>query len=348
MVPSTLIVLNPHAHFGQTGRAWQRAQRRVLAALAPAEVLLAEDPQAAWQGAKRAALAGVRQFVVAGCAGTAHGVVNGLMELAESHRKNLGVGFLSLPFRSSWAKTLGQPFSLARQLEILKAGHTVPHDVGWVEGVDLQGNPFSRYFLNGAAFGPLSAYRQGGGTQGLWAPPLPLGVQAAGAGSVRLPLALGLVMVGQFYPGLGAVAPQADPTDGVLALVGIPPLGRWRALGAMAGVGLWGLRYETLLESTGFQVTLEAGNPQEPAPAREDGNGKEKTGGPEIAASAVIAASALEADGQRLGCLPARFAVERHALPVVVAAQPVRIVKPRLAPAVRVASSQVAVHRENT
>jgi hypothetical protein len=153
MAEATAIILNPKGNHSRDGRQWMAAQRACLRELAPAEVTVVESPQEAAQAAHQSALQGCRKIVTVGDSRTAYGVVNGIMELAESHRAQLRVGFLSLSRPDLWSRTLELPRSLSRQLQILSAGHTLPFDVGRVDCQRPEGGEITRHFLNGASFG---------------------------------------------------------------------------------------------------------------------------------------------------------------------------------------------------
>lgn len=318
MAETTAIILDPDAAHRTTGRLWQACQRQCLRELAPAEIRLADGIDGAREAAREAALGGFGKIVAVGDTGTAHGVLNGVMTLAESHRRSLKVGVLSMHRPQEWSRTLGLPRRLRRQLQVLKAGHVQPFDVGRVEYHDRRGRPLTRHFLNGAGFGLQARLRHDwrNGRRD-WA----VAVQALGGAlwralqqrdpQVRLesdgreiyrgPWVAGVIMVGRYYPRFGEVAPEADPVDGLLDLVGVTGPFRLRALprlaGWLPGRGQRGERFAAE-RATSYHVTDITGPVY------------------------------LEVDGLPAGTLPATFSVVPRAVPMIVPAVPVKLVKP--------------------
>ncbi len=322
MAVATQIILDPTAHHHRMGRVWQGCQRDLLRRLAPVEVTLARNAEEAREVVRLSALKGFGKMICVGGSSTAHGVVNGLMGLAESHRRSIGLGFLSIIRQEDWSRTLGLPREMERQVEILSAGHTLPFDVGRVDYFTVAGEPATRHFLNGAGFGFATRLRheiasRGGRTGGAWlgvarafgdllanqGPPVRLegdhGVLYSG------PCPLGLVMGGRFYAALGEIAPEASPTDGALDAVWMPSTSTWKMLAQLAGLAA--------RRRKGSSV---------PARARA------RT----IHASSLDGPVYLEADGEPLGRLPATFAIEPRALQIIVPEVGARLKKAAFAP----------------
>ena len=127
---STVIILNPSAHGLLGHHQWARWEPAILRRLSPVELMVAEGPDEAEQAAWNASMGGFGRLVVVGDLLTAHGVVNGVMRLAEGHRRALKIGFLSLVAPDPWCRSLNLPARIDRQLEILGAAHVLPYDVG--------------------------------------------------------------------------------------------------------------------------------------------------------------------------------------------------------------------------
>ena len=323
MSEATEIILNPKGNHGRDGRNWISCQRTCLRELAPADVTVVESIDEAAQAARQSALKGYRKIVSVGAPETAHGVVNGVMSLAESHRHQIKLGLLSFSRPDQWSRTLGLPRDLTRQLEILSAGHTLPFDVGQVECHDEAGERTSRYFLNGAWFGLVGQWREE------WRSPhsnlmetLPrlagtlrnavsparsrVRLESQGALLYEGPLAQAMVMGGRYYPSFGQVAPQADPSDGLLDLAWIESGTVWDL--ALTLGRLW-------------VPALRGQKPRLPWQTVEH-----------LRATALDTPLAVEADGQPVGRLPAHITVARRALPVMVAPVAVKLKKPEFAP----------------
>jgi diacylglycerol kinase (ATP) len=321
---NTALILDLAAQGRATLRQWRRCEGACLEALAPARVLPVRGAEEAEAAARQAAREGAHKLVAVGGTATAHGVLNALMALAEPHRAALKFGLLSLGRPGHWSRTLELPRSLGRQLEVLRAGHTLPFDVGRVECLDPGGRPITRHFLNGACFGipgqirgewraapgePRHALHALGrtlrllsGREGAW---VRLEQEGESAAEIyRGPWVAGLVMVGRFYPGFGEVAPRADPADGALDLVGVTGRPDWRALAWLAG-----LLPRVLIPPA---CTLERSG--------------------EFHATDAAAPVYLELDGIAAGILPARFSILPRQLPTIVPAVPARLMKPKFKP----------------
>ena len=322
MAESTQIILDPTAHQHRTGRVWQSYQRECLRRLAPVEVSIVESMEQAEQAARISAMKGFRKIVAVGGGEAANGVINGLMGLAQSHRKSIGVGFLSVVRPDEWSRTLDLPRKVKRQVEVLQAGHTIPVDVGRVDCFSVAGMATTRYFLNGAGFGLPSRIRHelrgnrrefletvagiGGALRDFIHNQGPV-VRIEGESGVLYegPCPLGLAMGGRYYPALGEVAPQASPTDGALDAVWFGSPSRIEMLSRLAALlpgARRGAPTSGHARSRFFKVTA----PDAPV--------------------------YVEADGRMVGKLPATFSVEPRAIEVIVPQVGVKLKKPKFAP----------------
>jgi len=323
MRQTTLILLECRSR--ESGAAprvpllWRHYAAEIAEALSPLELVQVEGPDEAEAAAFDAAVLGFSRIVAVGGSAVANGLVNGIMRLAEGHRRRMQIGFLCLGQRSPWARTVGQPSALARQLEILAAGHTLPYDVGHVEcrSAAGDGKAAARHFLLGAACGPLSAAwplaarpalrlaRMAGSLLGAGgrclaghAPQVALEVD--GREVYRGPWALGLVMGGRHYPLFGETAPEANPSDGTLDVAWIPAASVWDLAGR--ALGLW------------------VGGDLLPAPSRCQGSRIRI-----VPLGEADGAQTIEADGVPVGFLPASVRVVPRTLPIIVEAVAARM-----------------------
>ena len=312
---ATQIILNPDDARQRIGRLWQHCQREVLRELAPAEAIIVESPQEAAQAAKESALGGYFRLVVVGGAATANGVVNGLMDLAESHRARMKLGFLSLYRQDEWSRSTDFPRRLGRQLEVLRAAQTLRFDVGVVRCGSGQ-DASVRHFLNGCGFGAVNALWHGrprswldlraaaetarAAGRALFAEAPAVRIEDAGGTVHEGPWVLGMAMVGRYYPLLGEVAPEADPMDGRLDLVWLDADARWRVWRDMAALLLHRL------------------------PA-----GRRHVCSERFRIASLEGPLALDIDGAPGGSLPAELSVVAGALPIIVPLVTVQQRKPR-------------------
>jgi diacylglycerol kinase family enzyme len=297
---------------------WRHHAAEIAEALSPLELVQVAGADEAEQAAWDAAILGFGRIVAVGGPRVAHGLVNGIMRLTEGHRRRMKIGFLNLAHPGAWARTAGFPSGLARQLEVLAAGSTLPYDIGQVDCADAEGRPVKRHFLLGAACGPLGVS---------WSErelmPLRVGLAAAGLLGVggrsllgrmprvalevdgrevyRGPWALAMIMGGTHYPLLGQTAPDANPSDGAFDIVWIPAPNPVRLAGHT--LSLW------LSAQVNAKLDL-------PGPPRCRGSAVRIVpldGG-------AAAAQAIEADGVPIGWLPAAVQVLPRTFPVIVEA----------------------------
>jgi len=342
MGQATEIILDPKGNGHRDGRQWMAFQRTCLRRLAPAEVTVVDGPEEASQAARQSAMRGYRKIVSFGDDATAHGMINGLMSLADHHRRQIKAGILSFtrPFSPAnrWSRTLALPRGLEKQLDVLEAGHTLPFDVGRMEGQALDGSHLTRFFINGAVIGLAGRLRRE------WRNPdahlvntLPRLAEAlrdthpSRAPRIRLEsmgmllyegsLGMAWLMGGRHYPTFGAIAPQADPSDGLLELAWTPAAPWWELALRTAQLRFPGLtRKGNTLSWRGVEqvrATLIAGT--------------QRGGHVEV-----------ELDGQPSGRLPATFSVVRHALQVMVSQVAVKLHTPKPIPVEKMRNGQLA------
>jgi diacylglycerol kinase family enzyme len=320
MRQTTLILLECQSRAGgaapRVPLLWRHHAAEIAEALSPLELVQVADAEEAEQAAWDAAVLGFGRIVAVGGPRVAHGLVNGIMRLTEGHRRRMKIGFLSLGHAGAWAHAAGLPSGLARQLEVLAAGNTLPYDIGQVDCQDTQGRPVKRYFLLGAACGPLGVSWSDTGPMPLRMALAAAGLLAAGGRSLlgrmprvalevdgrevyRGPWALAMIMGGTHYPLLGQTAPDANPSDGALDVVWIPAPDPVRLAGHTASLWL------------SAKVNAKA---QLPGPPRCRG------GTVRIVPLEGAPAQGIEADGVAIGVLPATVQVVPRTFPVIVEA----------------------------
>ncbi len=146
------LILNPRAGAGRAGARLDELKLAVDRAFEQWEVQTTQGPGHAVELARKAADAGFSLVAAVGGDGTAHEVVNGLME--GDFPRNPRATFSLIPFGtgSDLQKTLRIPKSLPEALWMAATGITLPTDVGRVT-LDTEAGPKSEYFINVAGFG---------------------------------------------------------------------------------------------------------------------------------------------------------------------------------------------------
>jgi YegS/Rv2252/BmrU family lipid kinase len=310
-----LAIVNPMAgRSRRNARAWQSMQAALDGAGVRFEVAVTAGPG---DGARLAALAwtrGHRRFLVAGGDGSAHDVVNGLMQARQDAGITQGVQSLDLPTLvplpmgtgNDWARTLRLPRSPARLAQLIRHGQAVPHDVGRID-FPLAGaaTRASCWFINvaGAGFDAHVIERMPAQTPsglayllgalrelGRYRSPL-FTIEAGSNGGATITGRMLLVFVanGCYCGGRMLVAPQARQDDGVLDVVTIDDVGRLRALPKLLKLYTGRLHGDPLVRHRVSDSVLIDARPQ----------------------------TGVEADGQLVGQTPARFSVCASALRVL-------------------------------
>jgi diacylglycerol kinase (ATP) len=221
------IILNP------TAGSVADAQRTLaeLQRLRPSAVSMTKKRGDAEKLSRKAMRAGHRYIVAAGGDGTLNEVVNGIAGAAHRPR----IGLLPLGTGNDFARTLGLSFSVEENIDILRAGKTRAVDIVRVK------SDRARYFINVSA-GGFSGIVRNKITPAIkrnWGPLAYIRGAAAALpklhayktrivldGREELSTAVYNVVIanGRFVAGGLPIAPEADPSDGLLDIILIPKL----------------------------------------------------------------------------------------------------------------------------
>jgi YegS/Rv2252/BmrU family lipid kinase len=308
-------IVNPMAgRSRRNARAWHTMQAALREAGVRFDVAVTTGPG---DGARLAAAAraeGRRRFLVAGGDGSAHDVVNGLMQARQESGSMPGVPAQDLPTLvplplgtgNDWARSLRLPGSPARLAQIIRQGRAVPHDVGRID-FPLAGpaSPASCWFINvaGAGFdahviermpaqtpsGPaylLGALRELGRYR---APYFTIDAGRRGHVPVTGRMLLAFVANGRYCGGHMLVAPKARQDDGEFDVVTIDDVGLLRALPRLLKLYTGRLQGDPLVRHQLTTSVLIDSLPR----------------------------AGVEADGQFVGHTPARFTVCAGSLQVL-------------------------------
>jgi len=161
-----VLILNPAAGRGKAERAWARVRNELKYWRTRPRIVETQRAGHGTELAKEAAAEGASVVIAAGGDGTAHEVVQGLMEVNASAS---GTAFAHLPLGTGCdlARGLGLPSSPAGILRSLRKGRGTYLDVG-VADMSLGAETVRRYFLNAATVGlGPSVARRVRGSRGL-------------------------------------------------------------------------------------------------------------------------------------------------------------------------------------
>lgn len=204
-----------------------------LRLLRPGELHLTHKPGDAETFARKAIRAGCNYVIAAGGDGTLNEVVNGIA--SPRRAREICVGLVPLGTGNDFARSLGLPATLDENIDILRAKQTAPIDLVRVR------SDRTRYFVNVSTggFSGLVNEKLTPGIKRAWGPLAYVRSAAAALpdlhayrttivldGTERLSIDLYNVIIanGSFVAAGLPIAPNADPSDGLLDLVLIPKL----------------------------------------------------------------------------------------------------------------------------
>jgi len=223
--------VKPHIIFNPTAGSVANVNRTlaILKRLRPVAVSVTKREGDAEKWARQAARAGCDLLIVAGGDGTLNEVVNGTARA----RRRPRIGIIPLGTGNDFARTLGLPFSLEQNIDILRAGKTRAVDIVRVQ------SDRARYFVNVSA-GGFSGIVRNKITPAIkrnWGPLAYIRGAAAAlpklhAYKTRIVLdereelfttVYNVVIAnGRFVAAGLPIAPKADPSDGLLDVILIP------------------------------------------------------------------------------------------------------------------------------
>jgi YegS/Rv2252/BmrU family lipid kinase len=306
-VKDTLIIVNPAAAGGQTGRRWPGVADRLRAAGLDFDVAPTSCRGEAEALSRQAVRDGRGLVVAAGGDGTINEVVNGFFDAGDPVADGACVGVLPMGTGGDLRRTLGHPLEVERAAAVLKARAARTIDAGRITCQSFADGTIVRHFVNIADAGiggdVVDRVNRGGRiingevtfllasirTLLSWRNrPMRVVID----GRARELVAQQVVVANcQYFGGGMRVAPGAVPDDGLLDVVIAGDLGAWE--------NVRGLR--RIREGT----HLEDGNPKlsHALAERVEISSPERT--------------RVDADGEQPGVLPAVIEVQPAALRVI-------------------------------
>ena len=292
---STVVIVNPHSRSGRTGARLSELKGLLREHLGVFEFAVTRGPGDA-TGLTRAALSsGAGRILVAGGDGTVNEVLNGV--LAESPAQRPELGILPMGTGRDFARMLKLGSDLAQSVRRLSEGTRRRVDAGRITFMGRDGAEQSRCFLNIASFGltgesalwleergragkrgKLSSVTSGlVGLARYGAPEVTL--RADGELLFRGRLTLAAIANGQYFAGGMHVAPDARVDDCLFDVVVVPRLPLAQSLA----------EFPRLIRGT--HVHNQSVIVRRAARIEAESDGKVW----------------IEADGEPIGTLPARF-----------------------------------------
>ena len=125
-----LLIVNPHASGGATGRRFDQMRGPIERAIGPFRVALTERPRHALELAREASLAGTSLVIAVGGDGTIHEAVNGLMEAKDRGASGTRLGMIAQGTGGDLRRTVGIEHQLEQYAAVIAGGKTRKIDVG--------------------------------------------------------------------------------------------------------------------------------------------------------------------------------------------------------------------------
>ncbi len=150
----SVLIVNPHAGNGSTGREWPRIQAAARDRLGHAFTsCFTSGPGDAARMTRSHLLDGADLIVCIGGDGTLNEVVNGFMDEEGPIRKDARLGFIPNGTGCDFVKTVPIPRRLEESLDTIRQGHACLIDLGRLRYGRYHDAPVTRYFHNIASFG---------------------------------------------------------------------------------------------------------------------------------------------------------------------------------------------------
>lgn len=303
-----MVIVNPAAANGKVGKLWEKLEGYLSKRISTVEVVHTLRPGHATELTEEAIKNGFRHIIAVGGDGTNHEVTNGILHQDLIPSRNIFYTLLPVGTGNDWIRTHGIPRKMEKWLDMLEEGYCIQQEVGLVSywSGDKQ---YKRYFVNVAGMA-YDAYVVRYGEQ--WRSWIRnrffyLLLILRCLFKYRLSPALihtaGQTIEDRFYTinigicrysgGGMQLVPQANPTDGQLALTYAGPVSKIGVL-----LNTWRFYNGSIGRHPKIEVT-QTKSVRVSVPEGEE-------------------ALLLEADGEFLGHSPADFTLIEKALTVIV------------------------------
>lgn len=148
-----LVVVNPKASIGKGGKDWPEIQQLMKSENIDFDFVTTEYQGHAIQLVKDLITEkGYRKIISVGGDGTNNEIINGIFNQERFPTTEITMGVIPIGTGNDWCRTFDFPSEYSKNVEILKKGHTLLHDIGKVTYFN-NGNSKCRYFLNAAGTG---------------------------------------------------------------------------------------------------------------------------------------------------------------------------------------------------
>lgn len=151
MTNDTAIVMNPRSAGGRTAHAWRRIRPLLEAACGPVTAFETASPGHGIRLTADAIQSGFSRILAIGGDGTLNEVVNGVLEARAGPRTHIGL--IPQGTGSDFRRTLGLPLDESAAIDIVRSGKTQALDAMKVSYNLPDGTAASRFAINVTSFG---------------------------------------------------------------------------------------------------------------------------------------------------------------------------------------------------
>ena len=148
-----LVIVNPKASVGKCGKDWPEIKQLLINQGIDFDAYLTEYPRHAINLTQELIQhQGYRKVISVGGDGTNNEIINGIFGQQQVPTREIQMGVIPVGTGNDWRRTFDLSIDYQENINIIKKGHTLLHDIGKVTYYN-NGDPQERFFLNAAGTG---------------------------------------------------------------------------------------------------------------------------------------------------------------------------------------------------
>lgn len=147
-----LAIMNPFSGGGISEEKWKNVVQSLRNNGFDVQFFFTTDEKLIIEKTKKFIEDGSENIIVLGGDGTINEVINGIMLQKRIPPSQIHLGVIPIGTANDWIKTLQIPNDLTAAINIIKAGKTIMHDVGWATYF-VDSKEEKRFFINAAGTG---------------------------------------------------------------------------------------------------------------------------------------------------------------------------------------------------
>lgn len=147
------VIVNPASGQGKGRKHWNTIQKLLKKLDIPYDYQLTTQQNDATAFARDAIIQGYKKIITAGGDGTVNEVINGIFSQQAVPTSEITFAIIPVGTGNDWIKTHQIPNDYKKAILLIKSGKTILHDVGKVDYKTLEGEDAHRYFINVAGLG---------------------------------------------------------------------------------------------------------------------------------------------------------------------------------------------------